>query len=80
MSFVEQAPTVEADGTVTLHLNITPENGSTTVTFTSGTEAKATVEKVDNKTVTVTGVAEGTSVITATSGTVTASVTVTVTA
>lgn len=78
MSFVEQAPTVDVNGTVTLHLDITPENGSTAVTFTSGTEAKATVEKVDNKTVTVTGEAEGTSVITATSGSVTATVTVTV--
>ena len=62
-----------------LHINVTPFQANDTITFTSGTEAKATVEKVDNRTVEVTGVADGTSVITATNGTVSATITFTVT-
>ena len=64
----------------TLHINVTPFQANDTITFTSGTEAKATVEKVDNRTVEVTGVDDGTSVITATNGTVSATITFTVTA
>ena len=78
MEFVETAPEVTAEEKITLHLNALPFQATQTVTFTSGTVAKATVEKVDNRTVEVTGVAAGTSVITATAGNVTATVTVTV--
>lgn len=63
-----------------LHINVTPFQANDTITFSSGTEAKATVEKVDNRTVEVTGVDDGTSVITATNGTVSATITFTVTA
>ena len=63
-----------------LHINVTPFQANDTITFTSGTEAKATVEKIDNRTVEVTGVDDGTSVITATNGTVSATITFTVTA
>ena len=80
MEFVETSPSVEEGKKILLHINATPFQGTTTVTFTSGTQAKATVEKVDNRTVEVTGVDDGTSVITATAGNVTATVTVTVTA
>ena len=80
LSFKETAPEVTASEKITLHLNATPAYGNTTVTFTSGTTSKATVTKVDDRTVEVTGVASGTSVITATAGTVTATVTVTVNA
>lgn len=62
-----------------LHIKTTPFGANDTITFTSGTEAKATVEKVDNRTVEVTGVDAGTSVITATNGTVSATITFTVT-
>ena len=62
-----------------LHINVTPFQANDTITFTSGTVGKATVEKVDNRTVEVTGVAAGTSVITATNGTVSATITFTVT-
>ena len=62
-----------------LHINVTPFQANDTITFTSGTVAKATVEKVDNRTVEVTGVDAGTSVITATNGTVSATITFTVT-
>ena len=63
-----------------LHINVTPFQANDTITFTSGTEAKATVEKIDNRSVEVTGVDDGTSVITATNGTVSATITFTVTA
>lgn len=59
--------------TVQLYANTIPGGGA--VTWTSGTEAKATVDQTGK----VTGVATGTSVITATSGTASASCTVTVT-
>ena len=79
LKFNETAPSVAEGGKIRLTLTATPFQGTTTVTFTSGTVAKATVEKIDNRTVEVTGVDAGTSVITATAGTVTGTVTVTVT-
>lgn len=78
IKFVETAPTVVAGEKIVLEIETTPFQANPTVTFTSGTVGKATVTKVDNKHVEVTGVAEGTSVITATDGTNTATVTVTV--
>ena len=79
-SFAETSPTVEETQKITLHLNTVPFNATDTVTFASATQAKATVEKVDDRTVEVTGVADGTSVISAKVGATTiASVTVTVT-
>ena len=79
-SFAETSPTVEENAKITLHLNTIPFNATDTVTFASATQAKATVEKVDDRTVEVTGVADGTSVISAKVGATTiASVTVTVT-
>jgi len=78
LKFKETAPEVTAEEEITLHLEATPAYGNTTVTFTSGTTSKATVTKVDDRTVKVTGVAAGTSVITATAGSVTGTVTVTV--
>jgi uncharacterized protein YjdB len=78
MSFVETTPKVKVGEKILLKLDTTPAQTTSEITFTSGTTAKATVRKVDNKTVEVTGVATGTSVITATSGNVTGTVTVTV--
>ena len=82
IEFVETAAqaTCAEGAKKTLHINVTPFQANDTITFTSGTEAKATVEKVDNRTVEVTGVDDGTSVITATNGTVSATITFTVTA
>ena len=80
-SFVETSPTVVDEEEIVLHLNTVPFNATAEVTFTSGTVAKATVTKVDNRTVKVKGKDAGTSVITATAGGNTiATVTVTVTA
>ena len=79
IKFIETTPTVVAEEKITLHIETTPFEASDTITFSSGTVGKATVEKIDNRTVEVTGVASGTSVITATNGTVSGTVTVTVT-
>ena len=77
--FNESEPSVAEGSKIRLTIKTTPFTANDTITFTSGTEAKATVEKIDNRTVEVTGVADGTSVITATNGTVSGTVTVTVT-
>lgn len=78
MQFNETAPEVTAGEKILLHITTTPFSATQSVTFTSGTVGKATVTKKDDRTVEVTGVASGTSVITATAGSVTATVTVTV--
>ena len=78
LKFKETAPEVATTEEITLHLEATPAYGNTTVTFESGTVGKATVTKVDDRTVKVKGVAAGTSVITAKAGNVTGTVTVTV--
>ena len=78
MSFEETAPKVTVGNKILLKLETTPAQTTSEITFTSGTTANATVRKVDNKTVEVTGVKAGTSVITAKSGNVTGTVTVTV--
>lgn len=80
LKFVETAPTVVEGKKIILTAETTPFQANPTITFSSGTVAKATVTKVDDKHVEVTGVDDGTSVITATDGTNTATVTVTVTA
>lgn len=78
MSFEETAPKVTVGNKILLKLATKPTQTTSEITFTSGTTANATVRKVDNKTVEVTGVKAGTSVITATSGNITGTVTVTV--
>ena len=80
MQFNETSPEVTAGEKILLHITTTPFSATQSVTFTSGTVGKATVLKKDDRTVEVTGVASGTSVITATAGSVTATVTVTVNA
>lgn len=78
MKFEETAPEVAVGGKVKLKLATTPAQTTSEITFTSGTTENATVKKIDNKTVEVTGVKAGTSVITAKSGNITGTVTVTV--
>jgi len=78
MQFNETTPEVTAGEKILLHITTTPFSATQSVTFTSGTTSKATVTKVDDRTVEVTGVASGSSVITATAGSVTATATVTV--
>ena len=80
IQFNETSPEVTAGEKITLSITTTPFTATQSVTFSSGTTSKASVTKVDDRTVEVTGVAEGTSVITATAGSVTATVTVKVNA
>lgn len=68
MAFEKSTLTI-GDETVTLKLDVSPFEANETITFTSSAEAKATVEKVDNRTVEITGKANGSSTITATGGT-----------
>lgn len=79
ISFNESTPSVAEGEKIRLTIKTTPFLSTDTITFTSGTTAKATVEKIDNRTVEVTGVDAGTSVITASNGTISGTVTVTVT-
>lgn len=79
LAFNETSPSVAAGSKITLSITTKPFQANPTITFTSGTEAKATVTKIDDKHVEVTGEEAGTSVITATDGTHSATVTVTVT-
>lgn len=79
IKFNETSPSVVEGAKIILSLTTTPFQANPTITFSSGTEAKATVTKIDDKHVEVTGVDAGTSVITATDGTHSATVTVTVT-
>lgn len=83
IKFKETAPEVTAGEKIVLEIDVTPFQANDTITFTSGTTSKATVTKIDNRHVEVTGVASGTSVITASNGAstpVTGTVTVTVNA
>lgn len=64
-SFNESAPSVEAGEKITLSLTTVPFNATDTITFTSSATGKATVSKIDNRHVEVTGVEAGSSTITA---------------
>lgn len=80
IEFTENSASVEEGEKIVLEVKTTPYQANPEITFTSGTVAKATVAKIDDKHVEITGVAEGSSVITATDGTNTATITVSVTA
>lgn len=80
MQFNETSPEVKVGEKIRLSITTTPFTATQTVTFSSGTTSKATVTKVDDRTVEVSGVEAGTSVITAKAGSVTATVTVKVNA
>ena len=82
MAFTSATASVGAGEDVTLTLNTTPFTATQTVTFTSSdtNEEVIKIEKVDDRHVKVTGVAEGSATITATAGEVTATISVSVTA
>ena len=80
-SVYETSPSVVASQKITLSLTTTPFNATDTITFSSSATGKATVTKIDDRHVEVTGVDEGSSTISAKVGTTTiASVSVSVTA
>ena len=72
--------TVKVGGTVELPVVTTPFQANATITYTTSAAAKGTVaaKEGNNKIAVVTGIAEGSTTITATDGTVTATCTVTV--
>lgn len=80
ISFVDDSATVSAGESVIAKIKTTPYNGTDTITFSSNATTYATVEKVDDRTVKITGVAEGSATITATNGTVSDTLSVTVSA
>ena len=80
IKFVEESGTVVEGAKIKLHLDVTPFQANDTITFTSSDTDDATVEKIDNRTVEVTGVDDGSVTITASNGTISATITVTVTA
>lgn len=77
--FNETTPSVVANEKITLSLTTTPFNATDTITFTSSATGKATVTKIDDRHVEVTGVESGSATISAkVGGTTIASVSVTV--
>lgn len=68
-AFESATASITGTETITLKLISTPFEANESVTFTSSATTKATVEKIDNKTVAVTGAGSGNSTITATGGT-----------
>lgn len=79
MSFEESTASITGTDTITLKLEVNPFESNESITFTSSATGKATVEKIDNRTVAVTGVANGNSTITATASTSSKTATCTVT-
>lgn len=78
LDFVEGNPTkVAPNKSIILEVETKPVNESSTITFSSGTTEVATVTKIDDRRVRVNGVSAGTSVITATDGTYSDTLTVT---
>ena len=79
ISFVEESASVAAGSKIKLHIKTTPFTSTDTITFSSSATTYATVQKIDNRTVEVTGASAGSATITATNGTVSDTLSVTVT-
>lgn len=81
MEFAEKTVSVAEEGTIIAQLSTTPAQANTpTVEFTSNATGTCTVTKVDDRHVQITGVAEGSTTVTAKAGNVTATLNVTVSA
>ena len=80
IAFKDTAPSVVIGKTKDLKIKTTPVTATGTISYTSSAEGVATVTKVDDRTVRVTGVSEGTTTLTATDGVVSGTVTLTVNA
>ena len=79
IEFKDEAPTVKIGKKVDLEIETTPETATSTISYSSSDTDVATVTKIDNRTVRVTGVSAGTATITATDGdSVSGTVTITV--
>lgn len=77
LSFNSEALTIGVGSDVFVKVESTPFTGNTEITYTSSNN-KVTIEKIDNKTIKVSGASAGTGTITATAGNVTATVDYTV--
>ena len=81
MEFTEKNVTVAEEGTIIAALSTTPAQATTpTVNFTSTATGTCTVSKIDDRHVQITGVAQGSTTVTAKAGNVTATLNVTVSA
>lgn len=81
LEFSESTVSVAESGSIEVSLSTTPAQANTpSVTFTSNATGTATVEKIDDRHCKITGVAEGSTTITAKAGNVTANITVNVSA
>jgi uncharacterized protein YjdB len=84
IKFNETSPEVTAGEKIVLEIATVPFQANSEITFTSASTSKATVNKIDDRHVEVTGVSAGSSKITASAtteaGTIKAEVTVTVNA
>ena len=80
LEFIETAPEVTAGEDIILHVKTTPFTANPTLSYTSSATTYATVGAETGKYVTVTGASAGSSTITVTDGTHSATVTVTVNA
>ena len=80
LEFIETAPEVTAGEDIILHVKTTPFTANPTLSYTSSATTYATVGSETGKYVTVTGASAGSSTITVTDGTHSATVTVTVNA
>lgn len=79
IKFENSTATIEGETTVNLKIEVEPFESNETITFTSSATGKATVEKIDNRTVAVTGKGNGNATITATASTSNKTATCTVT-
>lgn len=81
LEFNENKVSVAESGSIEVSLSTTPAQATTpSVNFTSNALGTATVEKIDDRHCKITGVAEGSTTITAKAGNVTANITVNVSA
>lgn len=80
VAFDDDSASVEAGESIIVKIKTTPYNSTDTIAFTSSATSYATVTKINDRTVRITGVAEGSATITATNGTVSDTLSVTVTA
>ena len=80
LEFIEESPEVTAGEDIVLHVKTTPFTANPTLSYTSSATTYATVGAETGKYITVTGVSAGSSTITVTDGTNTATVSVTVNA
>ena len=79
VSFDDDSASVVAGQTIIAKLKTTPYNSTDTISFSSSATTYATVTKINDRTVRITGASAGSATITATNGTISDTLSVTVT-